>query len=395
MINFLYNTPTKVHFGKGTVDKVAGLLREQGAGKVLIHYGGRHVVQSGLLDRVIALIDEAGIEHVELGGVVANPHIGLAREGVGLAQREGVDFILAIGGGSVIDSAKAIGYGLANDCDPWEIYSGNRPDAVCAPVGCILTISAAGSEMSNSSVLTNEETHEKRGMKNENCRCRFAIEDPELTMTVPPYQTAAGCVDILMHTMERYFTLVDTMELTDSIAEGLMRTVVAQSKVLFDHPDDYDARAEIMWAGSLSHNNLTQCGSDGGDWASHQIEHEISGMFFDVTHGAGLAAVWGSWARYVIDAAPERFARFAREVWGVEDRGSALETGLAGVEAVEAFYRSIGMPTNMVELGVNPTDEEVHVMAVSCSFNGKRTVGCIKKLAAEDVEKIYRAALAR
>ena len=314
MNDFQYYTPTKVVFGRGTEEQAGQLVKEQGGTRALVHFGGRSARESGLLDRVLASLDRAGVAHVELGGVVPNPRLSKVREGMELCRREGVDFLLAVGGGSVIDSAKAIALGLAYEGDVWDLFSG-QPARNCLPVGTVLTIAAAGSEMSNSCVITNEDGWKKRGLNTDLCRPRFAVMDPELTFTLPAYQTASGCVDIIYHTMERYFSGPETVEPTDSMAEGLMRSMLELSRRVVRDPRDYDARAGIMWAGSLSHNSLTGCGRGGcgriGDWASHQLEHELSGMF-DVTHGAGLAAVWGAWSRYVMDAAPERFARFAR-----------------------------------------------------------------------------------
>lgn len=242
-----------------------------------------------------------------LGGVVPNPRLSLVYEGIGLCRKENVDFILAVGGGSVIDSAKAIGYGMANEGDVWDFYAKKRMPQGCLPLGVVLTIAAAGSEMSNSSVITKEEGWVKRGCNSDFARPRFAVMNPELTMTLPAYQTESGCVDIMMHTMERYLNQSENMELTDGISECLIRTVMKNARILLEDPRNYEARAEVMWAGSLSHNGLTGCGTDGGDWASHQLEHELGGMY-DVAHGAGLAAVWGSWARYVMNARPDRFS---------------------------------------------------------------------------------------
>ena len=317
MFNFNFYTPTRVVFGKETEYRIGKLVKNVNCKKVLLHYGSGSVIRSGLLGRIKESLDASGVTYVELGGVVPNPRLSLVREGIELCRKEGVDFLLAVGGGSVIDSAKAIGYGLANDGDVWDFYEHTRQASACLPIGVVLTIAASGSEMSNSSVITNDETLEKRGYNNDISRPVFAVMNPEITMTLPPYQTACGCTDILMHTMERYFTNGGNMEITDAIAEGLMRTVITNAKILVDDPDNYDARAEVMWSGSLSHNGLTGCGNDGGDFASHLLEHEIGGMF-DVAHGAGLAAIWGSWARYVIDSCTPRFAKFAVNVMGVE-----------------------------------------------------------------------------
>lgn len=391
MIHFEYYTPTKVVFGKDSEKKTGELVKEFGAKKVLVHYGGQSARKSGLLDRIYGALKDADIPFVTLGGVQPNPRLSLVYEGIKLCKKEGVDFLLAVGGGSVIDSAKAIGYGLYNDCDPWLFYSRRAQAKGCLPVGAVLTIAAAGSEMSNSSVITNEDGWLKRGYKSDYGRCRFAVMNPELTYTLPAYQTASGCTDILMHTMERYFSREPHTELTDSIAEGLLRTVMRNARILKKEPENYDARAEIMWAGSLSHNGLTGCGTI-GDYASHQLEHELSGMF-DVTHGAGLAAIWASWARYVYREKVSKFEQFAVNVMGISnDLGTPDEIALAGIRAMEDFFRSIDMPTSIPELGIRLTDEQIKQLAWKCSFSGTRTIGNFKKLDAGDVEKIYRMA---
>ena len=366
-------------------------MKAQGCRKVLVHYGSNSAEKSGLLERIFCSLGEAGIPYVSLGGVVPNPRLSLVYKGIELCRREGVDFILAVGGGSVIDSAKAIGYGVANEGDVWDFYAKKRTADGCLPIGVVLTISAAGSEMSNSSVITNEEGWLKRGYKTDFARPRFAVMNPELTMTLPAYQTASGCVDIMMHTMERYFNQSANMELTDGISEHLIRTVMKNALILVQEPDNYEARAEVMWAGSLSHNGLTGCGTDGGDWACHQLEHELGGMF-DVAHGAGLAAVWGSWARYVADARPERFAQFAVNVMGVEPGQDDMATALGGIEKMEDFYRSVGIPVCIKEMGIDLTEEQTRALAEKCSFFGTRTIGCVKKLDQEDMYRIYKAA---
>lgn len=391
MENFNYYTPTKVVFGRGTENQAGDLIKEYRCNKVLVHYGSGSVKRTGLLDKIFRSLDAAGISYVSLGGVVPNPHLSLVYEGIELCRKEGVDFILAVGGGSVIDSAKAIGYGMTNEGDIWDFYDKKRTAVACLPIGVVLTIAAAGSEMSDSSVITKEEGWIKRGYSSNYCRPKFAVLNPELTMTLPQYQTASGCVDIMMHTMERYLNRTENMELTDGISEHLIRTVMKNAQILSQEPENYEARAEVMWAGSLSHNGLTGCGTGGGDWATHQLEHELGGMY-DVAHGAGLAAVWGSWARYVVDACPERFAKFAVHVMGVEASGDAMQTALKGIEAMEAFYRSIQMPTNMRELGIEPTEEELRELARKCSFDGKRELGCMKKLNQEDMYRIYQMA---
>ena len=344
--------------------------------------------------RIRESLREAGVSFVELGGVVPNPRLSLVNEGIELCRREGVDFILAVGGGSVIDSAKAIAYGAADEerGDVWDFYARIRVPRACLPVGSVLTIAAAGSEMSCSSVITDEATETKRGYGNDLCRPKFAVMNPELTMTLPAYQTACGCVDILMHTMERWFGGGGRMELTDGIAAALMRTVIRNAKILVAEPENYDARAEVMWAGSLSHNGLTGCGTDGGDWATHQLEHEI-GALFDVAHGAGLAAVWGSWARYVYKENPARFAQFATEVMGVQPAATDEDTALAGIAAMEDFYRELKMPVTIRELGIEPTEAQLKEMAEKCAAKFEGGVGTMKKLSAEDMEKIFRAAM--
>ena len=391
MENFQYYAPTKVVFGKGTEDQTGQLVAEQGCRKVLVHYGSGSVVRSGLLERIGRSLDEAGIAYVSLGGVVPNPRLSLVYAGIELCKKEKVDLILAVGGGSVIDSAKAIGYGVANGGDVWDFYEKKRKAEGCLPIGVVLTIAAAGSEMSDSSVITNEDGWLKRGYSSNYARAKFAVMDPDITMTLPKYQTASGCVDIMMHTMERYFNRSDNMEMTDGISEHLIRTVMKNAKILMRKPDDYNARAEVMWAASLSHNGLTGCGTDGGDWASHQLEHELGGMF-DVAHGAGIAAVWGSWARYVIDARAERFAQFAVNVMGVTPEGTDMETGMKGIEAMEEFFRALDMPVSIRDMGIELREEQMRELAEKCSHFGKRTIGCIRKLDKEDMYRIYKNA---
>lgn len=391
MVNFEYFTPTKVVFGKKAEEKTGELIKAQGCKKVLVHYGGNSAKKSGLLNRICASLDKQGISYVTLGGVVPNPHLSKVHEGIEFCKKEGVDFILAVGGGSVIDSGKAIGYGVANEGEVWDFYAKKRIPEACLPVGAVLTIAAAGSEMSDSSVITNEEGWLKRGCNNNLCRCRFAVMNPELTYTLPPYQTASGCVDIMMHTMERYFTGEEDTALTDGIGEALLRTVMESAQTLIQDPENYNARAQVMWASSLSHNGLTGCGTV-GDWSCHQLEHELGGMF-DVAHGAGLAAVWGSWARYVYKEKPERFAQFAVNVMGVtNDFSDPEKTALMGIRKMEEFYRSIQMPTNIRELGVELTEEQIQELAYKCSFMDQRTIGQFKVLSRKDMEEIYRMA---
>ena len=390
--NFEYYSPTRVVFGRGTEQKVGTLIREYGGTRVLVVYGGKSAVRSGLLGRVNAALDEAGLYHTALGGVVPNPHLDKVREGIALGQAEQIDFLLGVGGGSVIDTAKAIAYGLAEpDKDVWDLYEHTRAAEKCLPVASVLTIAAAGSETSKSSVITNTENGEKRGYDNNLARPKFAIMDPELTITLPDYQTEAGCTDIMMHTMERYFTSGGNMEITDALADGLLRTVLKNARILHTDPQNYDARAEVMWAGSLAHNDLTGCGNNGGDFMSHRMEHELGGMF-DVTHGAGLAAIWPHWARYVYRDCLPRFVQFARNVMGVVDAATDEETALRGIAAMEDFYHEIGMPTNLRELGIHPTAAQMREMAQRCvAACGART-GSAKHLTEDDLVKIYEMA---
>ena len=393
MKNFTYYTPTKVVFGKGTENEVGKLILEECKDAcVLVHYGSGSVKRTGLLDRIEKSLNDAGIKYVELGGVVPNPRLSKVYEGIELCKKEGVNFILAVGGGSVIDSAKAIGFGVANEGEVWDFYDYKRVPEKCLPIATVLTIAAAGSEMSSSSVITKEEGWIKRGTDADCSRCRFAVMNPELTMTLPDYQTASGCVDIMMHTLERYLNQGNNMEITDEISEGLLRTVMKNAKILVDNPSDYQARAEVMWAGSLSHNGLTSCGVESMDWASHQLEHELGGMF-DVAHGAGLAAIWPHWARYVVDANPARFAQLAKNVLGIEDKGSDMETAKAGIDAMEQFFRDIKMPVNLRELGLaDITDEQIDELAEKCSFGQTRTVGAVKALDKKAMIDVYKLA---
>lgn len=390
--NFEFYSPTRVVFGKGTEQRVGTLIREYGGNRVLIVYGGKSAIRSGLLEQVKASLRTEEIHIAELGGVVPNPHLGKVYEGIRLGKTEQIDFLLAVGGGSVIDTAKAIAYGLAEpEKDVWELYEHTRTAKRCLPVASVLTIAAAGSETSKGSVITNEKTHAKRAYDDNLARPKFAIMNPEYTMTLPDYQTESGCVDIMMHTMERYFTNGGNMEITDALAEGLLRTVMKNAEILHREPENYEARAEVMWAGSIAHNDLTGCGNDGGDFMSHKLEHELGGMF-DVTHGAGLAAIWPSWARYVCKDCLPRFVKFARNVMGVTEAGSEEEIAKMGIRTMEDFYHRIGMPTNLKELGICPTEEQIQEMAERCIKACGGHTGSAKKLTLEDMVAIYRTA---
>lgn len=359
---------------------------------MLLHYGGKSAERSGLLGELYQLLEAEGIQYVKLGGVVPNPRLSKVYEGIELCRKEKVDFILAVGGGSVIDSAKAIAYGLAYDGDVWDLFDGKAKAEKCYPVGAVLTIPAAGSEMSCGCVITNEDGSKKRAYDDDLARPKFAVMNPERTFSLPAYQTACGIVDIMMHTMERYFSQDDDMTLTDELAEALLRTVKNCAYKVMASPDDYRNRAQIMWAGSLAHNGLTGCGTT-GDFATHQLEHELSALF-DVAHGAGLAALWGSWARYVLKENVSRFVRFAVNVMGVPNDFTDPEaTALAGIEAMERFYRDLSMPISINELiGRDITDDEIHLMAKKCSLGNTCTIGHFKTLDMHDMEEIYRMA---
>ena len=390
--DFNYYAPTRVVFGRDSEKQLAQLIRQYGGTRVLVHYGGGSARRSGLLDRTFNTLREAGISFVELGGVVPNPLLSKVNEGIDLCRREQVDFILAVGGGSVIDSAKAIGYGVGYDGDVWDFWAGKATPQACLPIGVILTIPAAGSEMSNSCVITRDEGLLKRGINSDLCRCRFCIMNPELTYTLPPYQTAAGATDIMMHTMERYFSKYEDMTLTDAIAEALLRTVKDCVFEVLANPEDYRHRAQIMWAGSLAHNDLTECGLE-KDFATHRLEHELSAVY-GVTHGAGLAALWGSWARYVMPKHVSRFVQFAVNVMGVaNDFAHPEATALKGIEAIECFYRAIGMPTSIGELlNRTLTDKEIDTLADRCSRGGTITLGAMEVLDQQAMRTIYQMA---
>lgn len=391
MKNFTLYTPTRIVFGKEVEKETGRLAKEQGASKVLIVYGGGSIIKSGLLKSVQESLQKEGIAYTELAGVKPNPRMSLAREGVEKAISFGADLILAVGGGSSIDTAKAIAIGAANEgIDLREFWSGKEAITKVLPVGAVLTIAAAGSEMSDSAVLTNEETGKKGGVNTDLVRPRFAVMNPELTYTLPKYQLTCGIVDIFMHTIERYFTPEDGNELTDEIAEGLLRTLIRNGLKAVEQPKDYDALSEIMWCGSLSHNNLTGLGRP-KDFACHKLGHEIGGMF-DEAHGATLSAVWGSWARYVYQLDIERFANYGKKVWNIE-LDKAEEAAIAAIEKTEEFFRALDMPVSIRELsiGVQP-DEVLKKMAESATKGGTVKLGCFKRLDMQDMYEIYKIA---
>ena len=388
---FEYCVPTRIVFGKDSVEKLPEQLKKSGASRVLVVYGGHSAKKSGLLDRVLALLGGAGVSYDTLGGVQPNPHLGLAREGVKKAIAMDAQLILAIGGGSVIDTAKAIAHGRANpDIDIWDFWLGKKKVEKTTPVGVILTIPASGSETSDSAVLTDETILQKRGLNTDYNRPVFAIMDPTLAATLPRRQVACGVTDILMHTLERYFNPIQGNETTMQLAESVLRVTIANGPAVVDNPGNYDAMSEIMWCGSLSHNGLTGLGGS-KDFAPHQLGHALSEKF-DVFHGDSLTAVWSSWARYVLDTNVSRFARFARNVWGVtltDDREAALE----GIAKQESFFRSIDMPVRLYELSCGKQDEDgLAELASRCSYGKTRTVGTFRTLGYEDMLAIYHKA---
>lgn len=392
MKNFEFYAPTRMIFGRDTHLQVGKIIKEYGFQKVLVHFGGNSARKSGLLDTVVRALEEEQIDHVLLGGVQANPTLSMARRGIGLCREEQVDFILAVGGGSVIDSAKCIADGVANpDVDVWKYFMKEAVPEKALPVGTILTLSATGSEMSNSCVITNEETGLKRGCGSPAHRPLFSICNPELTYTVSKFQTGCGTVDIIMHTLERYMGDSEGVSVTDRIAEGIMKSVIEAGRIADASPRDYEARACLMWSGSLSHNDLTSAGRT-FLMQVHQMEHELSGKYPQIAHGAGLSALWPSWARYVCACRPSRFAQYAVRVWNLEmNFENILETAMAGIQATEDYFVSLGMPVTLRQLGVS--EDALEEMADKCTGHGSRTLPGIRELSRDDLVAIYRAAM--
>ena len=392
MQSFQYYIKTDVVFGEGSVCRTAELVKKHGGSRVLVVYGGGSAKRSGLLDRVFALLDEALLPYDSIGGVQPNPRVELAREGVKRAVEFRANLILAVGGGSVIDTAKAIAHGAANpETDIWEFWKRRAVPTRSTPVGVILTIPASGSETSDSAVLTNEQECEKRGLNTDLNRPAFAILDPKLAMTLPPRQVSCGVTDILMHTLDRYFTPADDNELTDALAEALLRVVIRNGPKVVENENDLHAMSEIMWCGSVSHNGLTGLGAP-REFTTHQLGHALSEKF-DAIHGETLSAMWGSWARYVWETKPARFARFARNVWDVDDV-DADEAAMLGIEATENFFRSLHMPVSLGELkdvGVQ-SEEGLQELALRCSYQKTRTIGSFRVLGYDDMLEIYRLA---
>lgn len=390
MQSFEFYSPTRFVFGKGTETQVGSLIRELGGTRVLLVYGGGSVKRSGLYDRVVASLDASGLSHCEISGVRPNPRSGLVYEGIELGRREGVDFVLPVGGGSAIDTAKAIALGIPYDGDFWDFYCGKTAPKTVLKHGVVLTIPAAGSEGSNSSVITQEDGMLKRGLSTDLNRPLFAVMNPELTYTLPPYQTACGIVDMLAHIMERYFTNTEHVDLTDRMAEALMQTIVRTAPEVMQNPDSYEARANIMWAGMLAHNNSVGVGRE-QDWASHQIEHELSALY-DCAHGAGLAVTFPAWMRYVYQHDVMRFAQFAVRVWGCDmDYRNPENTALEGIRRMEAFFSSIGMPVTFAQLGAK--EEDIPALAAKVVRGPNGTTGHFVELDTPAIEAVLRLAV--
>lgn len=387
MLDFTFYAPTKVYFGKDKQKEVGKIIKELGYKKIMMQYGKSSIKKSGLYDEVIASLSQNGIEVIEMGGVDPNPKVSFVREAVKVAKENKVEMILAVGGGSVIDSCKSTAAGAMTDVDIWDIVSKKVVPEKALPVGCILTLAAAGSEMSASAVLTNMELNMKSGFGSELNRCKFAICNPELTYTVSEYQTACGVVDIMAHTMERYFSVCPPTDITDRIAESILKSVIAAGATLMENPEDYDARATMMWGSSLSHNDLTGCGRE-NFLCVHQLEHALSGEYDRVAHGAGLAVLFPAWARYIYKENPGRFAQFARRVWDVEEKDD-MKAALCGIEKMEEYFKSIGMPLRLREFDI-PADC-MERLADLCTFSKQRTIKSFVALDFDIVKEIFES----
>lgn len=387
MLDFTYYAPTKVYFGKEQENKVGEIIRAHGYKTIMLQYGQGSIQKSGLYDRVRKACAENGIEVIDMGGVEPNPKLSFVREAVKIAKEKSVEMILAVGGGSVLDSAKATAVGVMTDTDVWEFSMRRAIPKAALPVGCILTHAAAGSEMSASCVITNMEENMKRGFNSPLNRCQFAICNPELTYTVSKFQTACGIVDIMAHTMERYFTNCPPTDLTDRIAESILKAVCAAGKVLMQNPMDYEARATVMWASSLSHNDLTGCGRENA-LAVHQLEHALSGEYDFIAHGAGLAVLFPAWAKYVYTEAPARFAQFARRVFDVVETDDK-KAAIAGILELEKFFQCLEMPARLRDFGI---EKDVAArLADLCTFGKTRTIPNYIELDFEKIKEIFES----
>lgn len=400
MNDFVFCSPTRFVFGRGATDKIGAELAGQGFNKVMLVFGGGSVERFGTLGRVRTSLDAAGIAYVEKGGVRPNPEVGWVREAIALARQEDVDCVLAVGGGSSIDAAKATAFGVPYEGDVWDFFCQHVPIRECLPVATVLTIPAAGSEGSGSCVISNDAERRKVGVSGDIFRPCLSVMDPELTFTLPPYQTAAGVTDMICHVCERYFSGVGAVPVTDNIATGIVRALLDAAPRVLEVPDDYDARATIMWAGMVAHNDIAGCGRSlspearAGGWESHALEHELSAHFVEVTHGAGLAVLLPAWMRYVWKADPARFLLFARDVFGIEaDSGAQDETQAieATIDQLQAFFQSLGMPKCLADFGIGEAD--IEPMVATLRQNKGERFGAFMPLTMDDARAIYRSAL--
>ncbi|MBQ3219467.1 MAG: iron-containing alcohol dehydrogenase [Clostridia bacterium] len=385
MLDFVYNAPTTVYFGKDKEKQVGEITKNYGYNKIMMQYGKSSIKKSGLYDTVMSSLKQNGITVVEVGGVEPNPKLDFVYNAIKIAKDSDVQMILAVGGGSVIDSCKYTALGAVTDNDVWDFAMGKKKPEKALPVGVILTHAAAGSEMSNSAVITNMALNMKKGCSTELNRCKFAIMNPELTCSLSAYQTACGIVDIMSHTMERYFTDCEPTPLTDSIAESLLKSVIVAGKTLMENPKDYNARATIMWASSLSHNGLTGCGRE-NYLAVHQLEHALSGEYDFVAHGAGLAVLFPAWAKFIYKHNVKRFAQFARNVWGVLQQDET-KAAIDGIEKMSEFFKQIGMPSKLADFNIDK--EKAERLAELCTYGRTRTVKNYIPLGFEEIKEIF------
>ncbi len=390
MENFEFVSPTQFVFGRGVEEQVGAKLAARGARKVLLHFGGQSAVKSGLIDRVKASLAQAGIECAMLGGVRPNPEITLVREGVALCKQHDIDWVLAVGGGSVIDSAKAIAVGARYNGDVWDFFKTKRLTEDVLPIAVVLTIPAAGSEASKNTVVSNDELQMKSGYANNAQRPKLAFMNPELTFTLPPFQTAAGLTDMFCHLLERFFDDVGAVPVTDNLCLSLMKTVRAEAPRVLADPENYDARANVMWAGMLCHQGLAVVGRH-EDWATHGLEHELSALYPDITHGAGLAVMFPAWMEFVYAENPARFAHYGREVFGLAPTGDVEADALSAIDETRSFFASLGMPTALDELGVEESD--IEKLIPTLKENKGEPFGSFKKLTMDDAREIYEIAL--
>ncbi|MBE6681295.1 MAG: iron-containing alcohol dehydrogenase [Ruminococcaceae bacterium] len=389
MNDFVYYAPTKVFFGKGKHKDIGKIVKDYGFDNIMLQYGKESIKKSGLYDEVMLSLSEHGIKVVEMGGVEPNPKLAFVRDAVKVAKETGVQMILAVGGGSVLDSSKYTAAGALYDGDVWDFPTGKATLEKSLPVGCILTLAAAGSEMSSSAVVTNMEENMKRGFGSEHNRCLFAVMNPELTYSVSKYQTACGVVDIMAHTMERYFVPLEPTDLTDRIAESVLKTTIEAGKTLMDNPEDYDARANMMWASSLSHNDLTGCGRRNA-LCVHQLEHALSGEYDEIAHGAGLAVLFPAWAKYIYKYNIPRFAQFARRVWDCTEKDDE-SAALSGINSMAEYFKSIGMPSKLSDFGLDETC--IDRLCDLCTFGRQRTVKSYVDMDYEVIKDIFKLCL--